>query len=38
WVIPSELTSALRSISKAFGDEEPPEATRGISPPPRERP
>ena len=37
WVIPSELTSALRSISKAFGDEEPPEATRGIGPP-RERP
>ena len=37
WVIPSELTTALRSISKAFGDEEPPEATRGIGPP-RERP
>ena len=33
WVIPSELTSALRSISKAFGDEEPPESTRGIGPP-----
>ena len=33
WVIPSELTSALRSISKAFGDEEPREAPRGIAPP-----
>src|SRR5512132_1634608 len=37
WVIPSELTSALRSISKAFGgDEEPlaeaPETQRRIGP------
>ncbi len=35
WVIPSEVTSALRSISKAFGDgaEDQPEPTRGIAPP-----
>ena len=35
WVIPSEVTSALRSISRAFGDEQqdtPPE-TRRIAPP-----
>jgi regulator of protease activity HflC (stomatin/prohibitin superfamily) len=42
WVIPSEVTSALRSISRAFGDEEPaepapaPEA-KGIAPPPEGR-
>jgi regulator of protease activity HflC (stomatin/prohibitin superfamily) len=34
WVIPSEVTSALRSISKAFGDgDDQPEPTRGIAPP-----
>jgi regulator of protease activity HflC (stomatin/prohibitin superfamily) len=34
WVIPSEVTSALRSISKAFGDTDAPsEGTRGIAPP-----
>jgi regulator of protease activity HflC (stomatin/prohibitin superfamily) len=37
WVIPSEVTSALRSISRAFGeDEQPgsgPEAPKGIAPP-----
>jgi regulator of protease activity HflC (stomatin/prohibitin superfamily) len=34
WVIPSEVTSALRSISKAFGDADAPsEGTRGIAPP-----
>jgi regulator of protease activity HflC (stomatin/prohibitin superfamily) len=37
WVIPSEVTSALRSISRAFGDDAPPDPapeTRPIAPPP----
>jgi regulator of protease activity HflC (stomatin/prohibitin superfamily) len=37
WVIPSEVTSALRSISRAFGTDEPPEPTpeaKPVAPPP----
>jgi regulator of protease activity HflC (stomatin/prohibitin superfamily) len=37
WVIPSEVTSALRSISRAFGTDEPAEPTpeaKPIAPPP----